>query len=191
MATIRWCPIYPSHGTFNNPCPRVHHDSPQKIPWKGRHLGIWPIVEIQFLGWFATNDKGRDLRYDNFSGAKWWVSSDFAPFYWNSQCSMLQSPCLLGTPSILATKTVSFSAVFAGDISILLLNHVKLSNSHFSRANFKFWMIFGCRDPHDPHDPRVRQGLPDVILRLDYAEVEALTGQRCAAMEVLLLLPIG
>ena len=20
MATIRWCPIYPSHGTFNNPC---------------------------------------------------------------------------------------------------------------------------------------------------------------------------
>jgi len=101
---------------------------------------------------------------------------------------MLQSPCLLGTPSILATKTFSFSAVFAGDISILLLNHVKLSNSHFSRANFNFWMIFGCRDPHDP---RVPQGLPDVILRLDYAEVEALTGQRCAAMEVLLLLPIG
>jgi hypothetical protein len=101
---------------------------------------------------------------------------------------MLQSPCLLGTPSILATKTISFSAVFAGDISILLLNHVKLSNSHSSRANFNFWMIFGCRDPHDP---RVPQGLPDVILRLDYAEVEALTGQRCAAMEVLLLLPIG
>ena len=120
---------------------------------KGPSLGDMTHSWDPKIGWFATNDKGRDLRYDNFSGAKWWVSSDFAPFYWNSQCSMLQSPCLLGTPSILATKTFSFSAVFAGDISILLLNHVKLSNSHFSRANFNFWMIFGCRDPHDPPCP--------------------------------------
>lgn len=80
---------------------------PQKNPMKGPSLGDMTHSWDPKFGWFATNDKGRDLRYDNFSGAKWWVSSDFAPLKgihnvpcFNHHVCLVPPPFLLLKPSV-------------------------------------------------------------------------------------------